>query len=63
MERRSGTRRTVSLREMRLPSADAFPTVLRYSIYIPCTLMLSLPLSALAEVGLVRVLTQRAMVP
>lgn len=51
MERRSGTRRTVSLREMRLPSADAFPTVLRYSIYTPCTLTLSLPLSALAEAG------------
>lgn len=51
MERRSGTRRTVSFREMRLPSADAFPTVLRYSICTPCTLTLSLPLSALAEAG------------
>lgn len=51
MERRSGTRRTSSLCEVRLPSADAFPTVLRYSIYTPCTLTLSLPLSALAEAG------------
>ena len=51
MERRSGTRRTVSLREMRLPSADAFPTVLRYSIYTPCTLTLSLPLSAFGGGG------------
>ena len=46
MERRSGTRRTASLREVRLPSADAFPTVLRYSICTPCPLTLSLPLSA-----------------
>ena len=51
MERRSGTRRTASLREVRLPSADAFPTVLRYSICTPCPLTLSLPLSALGGGG------------
>lgn len=53
MERRSGTRRTASLREVRLPSADAFPTVLRYSICTPCPLTLSLPLSALGGGGAV----------
>ena len=46
---RSGTRRTASLREVRLPSADAFPTVLRYSICTPCPLTLSLPCPPLAE--------------
>ena len=51
MERRSGTRRTASLREVRLPSADAFPTVLRYSICTPCPLTLSLPLSAFGGGG------------
>ncbi len=53
MERRSGTRRTASLREVRLPSADAFPTVLRYSICTPCPLTLSLPLSAFGGGGAV----------
>ena len=48
---RSGTRRTASLREVRLPSADAFPTVLRYSICTPCPLTLSLPLSAFGGGG------------
>ena len=53
MERRSGTRRTASLREVRLPSADAFPTVLHYSICTPCPLTLSLPLSAIGGGGAV----------
>lgn len=51
MERRSGTRLTASLREVRLPSADAFPTVLRYSICTPCPLTLSHPLSAFGGGG------------
>lgn len=42
-----------ALREVRLPSADAFPTVLRYSICTPCPLTLSLPLSALGGGGAV----------
>ena len=50
---RSGTRLTASLREVRLPSADAFPTVLHYSICTPCPLTLSLPLSALGGGGAV----------
>ena len=53
VERRSGTRRTASLREVRLPSADAFPTVLHYSICTPCPLTLSLPLSAIGGGGAV----------
>lgn len=53
MERRSSTRRTASLREVRLSSADAFPTVLRYSICTPCPLTLSLPLSAIGGGGAV----------
>ena len=53
MKRRSGTRRTASLREVRLPSADVFPTVLRYSICTPCPLTLSLPLSAFGGGGAV----------
>ena len=51
VKRRNGTRRTFSLREVRLPSADAFPTVLRYSICTPCPLTLSLPLSAFGGGG------------
>jgi len=36
---------------VRLPSADAFPTVLHYSICTPCPLTLSLPLSAFGGGG------------
>lgn len=54
MERRSGTRRTASLREVRLPSADVFPTVLRYSICTPCPSRCHFPCPPLAEAGLAR---------
>ena len=36
-----------------VPSADAFPTVLHYSICTPCPLTLSLPLSAIGGGGAV----------
>ena len=52
-----------SLREVCLPSADAFPTVLRYSICTPCPLTLSLPLSAFGGGGAGERFPQRAMVP
>ena len=54
MERRSGTRRTASLREVRLPSADVhFPNGLTLQHIHTCPLTLSLPLSALGGGGAV----------
>mgnify|MGYP007054917230 CR=1 FL=1 len=41
-------------REVRLPSADVFPTVLRYSICTPCPLRCHFPCPPWAEAGLAR---------